>query len=767
MINKELGISFNPDLTEPLEGRREPRRKRRETRINDYLLPASKIDFANPLPTPAVPSPSHSLELMQTVMPYVDFRKLENGTPWPESFQCNYELLMIDGGNNPSQLAVQIGSRTVLARQIIDPSRQEKLKATLASKFPKEYADLVADIQPSDDPRRRVPEGRNAYSRVFESRHDNEVFDVIHHLAANTRVGHIWIDGYEVSDYMFVTTVDPENQRHHTSNTIPLHEERLIKHSFRCGPMQFSDGTKGILVGADIPWVGYGQTGDKMLDGYFFVLEDGISIPDEEMEKMLATLKEEGRDIVVERQTDDAKAYLHRWLKSQWDQRARGPITRREQKYQSPRSRLIVGDYLLKAFGQELESKREGLYRQKSVRVFEGDFDQPTVKAVDGVAKEIYTREEEIAEADRKQEEEDAQMKDWWVNKMLPLCKEWDGVKVAEAADYLRENAQDPLSLISDKLRGSARLVVFGMSRHPLQDDFVSTLLQLPEVDFIAVEAREPGDPSRALEEEKLMTQVDVGEGVIMEVSLEEAKKKYPDRYKDPNKPPHFLDSVIGKARVRGLDVVYSVAGDTYPEVTKNMGQRVAEYMTTHPGSKGILFTTLLHAIKWPGYEAGEEAASIDSNRPFVNHYSFANAHFSDTKVKMPAYALDTAFPGEVYSLAQFEMPKGYGEEWRNLRSTVATLGNREPFSIDRITGSPFAEQWRILRLFGELESWPVEDLWQVVGPYCGPTKIDWGKLVDGIVVYPSDKPIPRRQTHEEFMAKAGEVVKDVLADLI
>lgn len=764
MINPEKGIYFNPDLSVPI-GSREPRRKRREARISDYLLPAPITELASPLPLVPIATPAHSLELMQTVMPYVDFRKLENGTPWPESFQHNYELLMIDGGKNSSQLVVQIGSKTVLARQVLDPSRQEELKAVLASRFPEEYANLVANIQPSDDPRRRVPEGWNGFLNVLTSKHDNEAFDLIHHLATHTTVGHIWIDGYEVSDSMSATTVNSE--RHSTTDTIRLHEERLIKHSFRCGPMEFSDGSRGILVGADIPWVGYERTGDKMWNGYFFVLEDGISIPEEEMQKMLATLKEEGRDLVAERQTDTARDYLHRWLKSQWDQHARNPITRREQRYRGPAAVDWDGPYVMDAFGKELIPEEGVLQRIKSVRVFEGDFEQPTVRDVADVAKEIYMTYEEVAATDSKQEAEDTQMKDWWVNKMLPLCREWDDAKVAEAVEYIRENARDPLALIADKLRGSTRLVVVGLSRHPLQDDLVGRMLQLPNIGFVAVEARSPGDKARALKEETLFTQVDLGEGIIMEVSQDKAKRKYPNRHRDRNKPQHFLDSVIARARVRDLDVIYALAGDTYKEVTANMGQRVAEYMTNHPGSKGILFTTLLHAIKWPGYETPEEGTAINSNRPFVDYYSLANAHYSDTQIRMPAYILHAAFPGEVYSLTQFEMPKGYGEEWRDLRSAVAALGNRQPFAIEDIAKSPFAEQWRILRLFPELESWAVEDLWQIIGPYCGPTKIDWGKLIHGVVVYPSDKELPRKQTHQEFLDKAGTVIKDVLDDLV
>lgn len=762
MINREIGIYFNPDVSGKT-GEHAPRRKRREAQVKDYLLKVPITEFAQPIPLPPdthLPQPG---DLMKLVLPHVPFNEMRNHEMYAvlpdavDSFRHDFELVLVGEDETDSQLAVQMSTKTVLSRGILPASVQEELRQEIKTQFPEEYTRLVANIQPIQDSRRE-PVWWDTMIDIHESITDNEGFDIIKHASSQTTSGSIRIEEHEASEYIFMDTVTSD--RSTTTTPTSLYEERLVPHIYTCTPV-IEGSEEFIEINAHIPWIGFERTGDKMIDVKFIFERDGFAVPNEEIDKMLAKLEEEDRDIVAERQVDtNIKEYIVRRLKGTWHHVCY-KLRRREEYYNGPgKYKEFSGEYVLKAFGQNID-----LGKENSLRVFDASFIEPTVRDATDVAQEIYMTDKEIAKADRKQQKEDNKVKDWWFNTVIPRCKDWDKAKIAQETKFLKDNAQNPIALMEEKLRGSTRLIILGLTRHPLQDNLTARMLtELPNLDFVALETREPTDKTLALKEE-LLTQVDMGDGVVMEMPVEMARKKYPDKYRDPNKPTHILDSLIAKARLKHLDIINALTGDTYKKNIEGIGARISEYMTSHPDAKGILFTNLLQSIKWPGYKTEAEKRAIGFHRPFVDMYSLANAHYSDTKIRMPAYTLHANFPGQVYNLAQFEMPKGYGYEWKNLRAASAALGTREPFAIDNIVCSSFAQQWSIVKCLAELENWPVEELWQVAGPFCGPTMIDWGKLIDGIIIYPSDKPLTKPLASKQLMEKAGEVIADLLKD--
>lgn len=762
MIDKERGIYFNPDLTglTDLEGRSEPRRKRRETTVGDYLLPMRTSEFADLIPPhPGFHTPL-PLELMAAVMPHVPFKEMRHAhSPVrPEDFRRNFELVLIGEDEANSSLGVQIGSRSVISEGLIDASVQDELRRLLQTQFPDEYQKLVTNMKPLKDPRRPARYW-NVMIDIYESRTDNEIFDVVNHVATQAPSGSIRIETHEASDTMLVrSTRDSESGS--TSTVTYLYEEKLVQHIFVCTPAE-QDGQEVIWVNARIPWVGYGSTGDKMADVEFVVHEEGIEVSEEQMSVMMSRLNEEKRDLVVELGLrDEPEAYLKRWLKSNWTHEGGEVLVRTEGRYTDEHK----GNYRLTAFGQELQTPEYNYgANKKSTRVFDSRFNQPTTRDIKDVTQEIYLTDQEIEEADRIQGTSDEAMKNWWVNEILPLCKEWSQEQANQGAEYLITNAIDPVTLIREKLRGSTRLAVVGLFRHPLQDDLVKKLLdEVPNIDFVAVQTREPGDKNKGVEENNMFASIEVKPGIFVEMSHDEAKKRFPNKYKDPKKPVHAMDSVIGRARLSGVDIVYAEAGVTYKEITANTSQRIAEYMQSHPDAKGIFFTTLLNSIKWPGYKNEEDLQAIGFNRPFVDMYSLANAHYSDISVELPAHALDSQFPGGIYNLAQFEMSKGFGTDWRNMRQSVLASAKSKPFAIDNIASTPFAEQVYLDYIFPEIASWPLEELWQMQGG-CGAVKVDWGKLIDGVIIYPSDKPLPALPTQAELFNVAAEQIGQML----
>ncbi len=361
------------------------------------------------------------------------------------------------------------------------------------------------------------------------------------------------------------------------------------------------------------------------------------------------------------------------------------------------------------------------------------------------------------------------EIREWWVNGIVPLFKDWTLPQIEEGAQFLKANRVGATELIHSKLQGGIRLVIVGMTQHPSFDHLpVQIIQQIPNLDFIAVEVRDSNDKTGGLQEDKQgFASIDLGGGVIVNLSHEEAKRKYPDKYKDPDAPNTAFNHVIAAAKEFEIDVLYTIKGSSWKEMNRLAAEEIAAYMQKHPGARGVYFSSIYSALKWPGYETEEEHKELGFSRPLASAHIFATDPRTDISVRMPAFSLEEQFPGQVYSAAQFVMPRGYGAEWKNLRSAVEASGIPERFAIDNVPATPFAIQRYLFRGMVELSDTPDEELWRYFGTvaqdFFGPAEVRWDKVLDGVIIYPSDKPLPLAPTPEQMMAAAGKYIAEVL----
>lgn len=363
------------------------------------------------------------------------------------------------------------------------------------------------------------------------------------------------------------------------------------------------------------------------------------------------------------------------------------------------------------------------------------------------------------------------EIKDWWVNGIVPQFKDWTVPQIEEGAQFLRANRVEAVELVRSKLQGGTRLVIMGMTQHPSFDHLpVQIIQQVPNLDFIAVEARGPDDKTGGFQEDKQgFASIDLGGGVIVNLSHEEAKRKYPDRYRDPDAPNTAFNHVIATAKEFETDVLYTMKGTTWKEMNRLAAQEIAAYMQKHPGASGVYFSSIYSALKWPGYETEEERKELEFSRPLASAHIFATDPRTDTSVRMPAFSLEQQFPGQVYSTSQFIMPKGYGAEWKNLRSAVEASGIQERFAMDNVLATPFAIQRYLFRGLAELSDTPDEELWKYFGTmaqgFFAPAEVRWDKVLDGVIIYPSDKSLPPSPTPQQMMEAAGKYIAEALKD--
>lgn len=368
--------------------------------------------------------------------------------------------------------------------------------------------------------------------------------------------------------------------------------------------------------------------------------------------------------------------------------------------------------------------------------------------------------------------EEWKEIKDWWLGDIVPKFKPWTPVDIQTGATFLRRNKLGAKELIRSKFKGSTRLVIIGMQQSPQVDNLPDEILEeIPQVDFIAVEVRDPKDQAGGFEEDKKgFATVNLGDGVLMQLSHEEARKKYPGQYRDPDQRDTSYDNSINLARASGIDVIYTAKGSTWKDMNRLAAQEVASYMNDYPNARGIYFSSIYSALKWPGYNDDKEREALEFNRPLTTANIFDTNPRTDESVRMPAYELGQQFPGEVYSMAQFVMPRGYGAEWKNLRSAVEEAEIPYRFMLDDIVVSPFAVQRDMFIGLAEIADEPIEDLWKYYGTiaqgFFGPRETRWDKVLDGVLVYPSNQALPKPPTQQEIMKAAMPVVAEILEDL-
>lgn len=362
------------------------------------------------------------------------------------------------------------------------------------------------------------------------------------------------------------------------------------------------------------------------------------------------------------------------------------------------------------------------------------------------------------------------EVKEWWLNQILPDFRDWDAVRIEEGAGYLRANKIGALELIRSKLQADKRLAVVGMVQHPNVDNLPLEIIKYANVDFIAVEARNPEDKIGGFKEDKEgLTTIDLGGGMLVDMPHEQAKKMHPDKYKNPDAPSDAYNTVIAVAENSGIHVLYAVKGATWKEMNMLSTEEIAGYMQKNPDARGVYFSSIYSALKWPGYSSKEEQEELGFGRPLASDHIFSTNPRNDTSVRMPAFSLEQLFPGQIYSVSQFIMPRGYGQEWKNLRLAVEASGIQKRFSIDNIASTPFAVQRYLFRGLVELSEIPDEELWKYFGTmaqgFFGPAEVRWDKVLDGVIIYPSDEQLPSPPTMEQMMEESAKYIAKAIGN--
>lgn len=361
------------------------------------------------------------------------------------------------------------------------------------------------------------------------------------------------------------------------------------------------------------------------------------------------------------------------------------------------------------------------------------------------------------------------EVEEWWQN-LVPDFKDWTTNQTEQAADYLRANNVDAIGHIRSKFAETTRLAVVGMYFPPNFDNLPFQIVeQIPEVDFIAVDVRHPDDETSFEEAKPLMTTVDLGDGMKVDMPYEEARRRYPDQFINAGQRPNPYEDVINAAQERGITVLYTERGSNWKEMHTLAAQEISDYMREHTEEKGVYFSSVYAALKWPGYQTKEEEEQLEFTRPLSTEAHFLSQDpKNDNSVRMPAYELEQQFPGQVYSTAQFAMPRGFGQEWKNLRSAVVASRIEQRFATD-IQNSPFAVQRYLFRGAVELHEVPDEELYKYFGTmaqgFFAPIEVLWEKVLDGVIVYPSKDPLPTPLTKEQMLERAGQYIAETMQD--
>lgn len=700
-------------------------RKRRASAIEDYLLPVPFTEFSM---QPAVPrrASNHDLAVIATALPYIPGKRAS------DYGLDRAELIIADQGvDRISRMALQIVSRTASARAYVDPEREDELVEVLGSKFPRDLNRLRTNIRTdTSQPPVLVYSDRPGHGwwQVNQMIQRNEEFDIVDHLT--TQAPQIRVEVHDV--HRVETGVDLQG-----ANT---YKDQLLAETYHCSPV-WIDGTKAIQVVAHLPlFVSTDQevSPEQFFDTTFFVLEDKLVIPDDQLSAMVTQAKEHNLAQSALYGKDPIPETIFRETEKHWRQ-ITTPLTHKRGMKNVRKHGIFVPEYRrpvqysIRGFGQEVMQQGYGRHKDISIRIFDAAQSHKSVRTEAEVAPQIYMTIAEAEEEDREQEA----FKQRWINEILPGARNWSKEAIDEAGRYLQAHRQDSVEVARDRLTAGSRLIILGTTVHPLMDDLPFKLLEELPVDFIALEIRKPDDLVRILDEQKLFGEVDLGGGRTMEMDAQEAKQIFPERFKDPAQPVHQWDGLIGRARMRGIEIVPVLSGQNWQELNRGISETIDDYMKKHPDAKGIYFSSLLHSITWPGYRNKQEARKLDSDRPFMDAFSLAKAYLSDPKVRMPAYTLKEKYPREVYSLAQFAMPKGFGVEWRNLRQAVAASGITERFALDTLADSPFEQQWYLDDPFGVQAAGGLSD--EELYLATSPVNIKWGNLLDGIVVYPTE----------------------------
>ncbi len=741
-------------------------RKRRDAQIDDYLLPAVEIEFGSLIPIP--PESIQPDGLLKLVSPHLprhmlrDKRNPQNGL----DFECELVLVAPESEGQTTRLAVQRTTTTEISREFVNATINDQLQREIEEKFPEQYQALVTNPQPASPHVPVYSGGWGEWNIVRDLGYQNREFAVLGHIIDQSKNGKIRFEQYKYDTSRLVSDRDE-----HTTSVEPVEESVLISSHFVCETIE-QDSIKAVKVDAHLPWEWQSQhdvTGE-MFDTTFYVFESGIAVPDEEVAAILDRLHKDGRradKVFGWQQTDEAETVRLR-MKVFWGDVTR-EITRRQEWEWGFAGAKYLSPYYTRAFGQELKVDNYGRPDSiESLRVFDAEDEGSKVRSQDEVNARIYMTVDEAAEYDQWEEKTTKKL----LNEIIPSTKELTPEQALVYAAEVATRSTEPLQLLESRFSSGTRLAIIGMVQHPLQDRLPLEVIEQSRrlgIDFVAVHVRNPNDATRVYKEDREgLVSIKTG-GIIVEMSHEEAQRKHPSQYRALFRENHDWDSAIEAAENQGLDVLYVEAGESWKEANQRVVDIIGDRLEKHPGSRGVYFSPLLSSLYWPGGDRNEHRDL--GARPFVDVYSLANAHLSDTSIQMAAYGLRERFPGQVHSMPQFVMPRGFGKEWGHFRQVVIATGIPERFSLDNISDTPFAAHKYLFNAFPEfrLDEMSDQELAEFLvesgggGGFMGIVEINWGKLIDGVVVYPSDAPLPKTPTQEEFMEAASEYVVDTI----
>lgn len=746
-------------------------RKKCEARIDDYLLPAVEYEFTIPIPLPL--ESSQPDDLLKLAVPHLpthilrDKRNPERGL----DFECELVLIAPESEEQSPRLAVQRTTRTAISREFVNASTNNQLLEEVQEKFPEDYQILTSNMQPASPNTPVYSSSWGEWNKVREKGYRNREFAVLSHIINQSPSRKVRFEQYKYEISRLVS-----DERENTTFLKPLEEGVLIRCHFICESVE-NEGRKTIKVDACLPWDWQSQHDviGEMFDTTFYVLEDGIFIPDEEVDTILSRLHNEGRKadkVYGWQQKDEAEAVRLR-IKIFWEDITRAITRRQDWKWGFAGARYL-SPYSTHAFGQELKvDNYGGPYSDESIRVFDAEEQGSEIRSQDEIDARIYMTVEEAKE--HEQWEREAIQK--FANEIIPSTKDLISEQTLVYAAEVVMNSVEPFKLLENRFSSGTRLSIIGMVQHPLQDRLPLEVIEQSRnlgIDFIAVHVRSPDDSIRVYKEDRegLVAIKVKGVGTV-EMSHEEAQRRHPEEYRALFQENREWDSVIATAREWGLDVLCVEGGDSWKDANQEVVDRIGTHLEEHPDSKGVYFSPLLFSIYWPG-GTQEERRQMGA-RPFVDVDSIANAHLSDTSIQMAAYGLRERFPGQVHSMPQFVMPRGFGKEWGHFRQVVNATGIPKRFALDNIAEMPFAVQRYLFNAFPEfgLGEMSDEELAEFLvlsgggffGGYMGIVEINWGKLIDGVIVYPSDAPLPKTPTPQEFMDATSDYVADTIKD--
>lgn len=719
----------------------------------DIIVPVELVPFNTPIPPFEPPRRQPHALLAQTIRllgqqtdkTFGD----RNGIPQPKIADYG-ELALISrmDGSEPD-LVVQFVSGRFAAREIIPVENRAELLEIVQTNYAKLYQKLQDEMAP-DNPDIVVLSGPKGWATVENHRRNNERFYILSQAIQQSTNGKVRI---EYLDF---------NLGHDNTSFLPqiIICEQTDADSIR---VRAGIAEHSMVIG-----------GHRILPVDFYVKPDGIVVKDAEVEIILADLLAHSgslplysRDLInegrIRRGIEEAIStplYRASLLKGE----DFGNTTYEDEVLTFAYEQPIR--YSFEGFGQELLP--DDGFSYESIRFFDAEDTRYTLKTPEEVHRSIFMTSEEA----QAKEEEWKDVERWWKEEIVPNFQDWSDKQINEAAEYLRSNKRDAIELIRSKFEDNTRLVIVGTPGAPHVESLPFEVLnQIDKIDFIAFELRAPDDNTGGLKEDKEgLTRIELDNGLIEELSHDAARKKYPTRYRDPDERTQAYDVVIAEAERRGIHVLYVEKGTSWKEMNKLAAEEIANYMKENPNARGVYFSSIYSALKWSGYETEEERKTIGFSRPLsTDHIFSSDPRTQDSSVRMPAYALIEEFPGQVYTMGQFKMPTGYGQDWKNLRSAVEASILQERFAIDNLEDTPFAAQRYIFRGMVELASIPTEDLWQyfnsVAGGFFGPVEFNWDKVLDGVIIYSSEEKSPPPPTTEQMMEAAVELITDVLKD--